>query len=160
MADENHVDKVPRTILKGVIQTLLVQKLAFFAGAFGLTFLAVAARTRDYFAQFVPEPAAPWAVIFLAFAVCGFFLALSAFFYFRPRFKHDSELGVFRELKTGAYFCARCMIKEKRKSPLRDLPEKKGWRCSACGQRIMKPEYSGNPSRRRGQGGPQGWMAR
>lgn len=46
--------------------------------------------------------------------------------FFRPRLKFDPHLGIYRDRKSGIYYCPSCHSKKIR-SPLRE--EEEGWRC-------------------------------
>lgn len=72
-------------------------------------------------------------------------LAACLVFYF-PRFKHIPTIGVQKNIKTGAYFCHNCLIKDKIKSPL--LTEPHGWRCMirGCDAFYHNPNYIEPPT--------------
>ena len=68
------------------------------------------------------------------------------FFYYRPRLCFDKRLGIYRDRKTGLYYCSSCLITSKVKAPLRERAD--GWRCQvvSCGKSYANPDYKQPPS--------------
>lgn len=60
--------------------------------------------------------------------------------FFRPRLRFDSRLGVYRDKKTGLYFCPSCQSKKLR-APLKE--NKEGWRCviKGCQLFFANPDF-------------------
>ena len=109
--------------------------------------------------KYVPEPQALWAMRAIAVSLLLLSLLVATYFYHRPKFKHLPRLGVHQNIKTGAYFCSPCLIKNKLHSPLRELPKSKGWHCRVCGVSANNPDYKEPPGPPQ-PSGPNAWMAR
>lgn len=65
--------------------------------------------------------------------------------FFRPRLKFESRLGIYRDRKTGLYYCPSCHSKKLR-APLR--VSAKGWRCviKECQLFFHNPNYKESPN--------------
>ena len=109
--------------------------------------------------KYIPEPQALWAVRAIAVSFLLLGLLVASYFLYRPKFKHLPRLGVHQNIKTGAYFCSPCLIKSKLHSPLRELPNSRGWHCRVCGVSANNPDYKEPPPPPR-LSGPNAWMAR
>lgn len=84
--------------------------------------------------------------------------AVALFLFFRPRLKFEPKLGVYRDLKSGFYYCPSCYAKKLR-SPMRE--QDSGWRCvvKECKSFFANPDYKNpdnQPQRRRIHGGIYG----
>lgn len=83
-----------------------------------------------------------WAVAFLMF--------------FRPKLKFDSRLGIYRDRKSGLYFCPSCHTKKLR-APLRE--SERGWRCviKECQLFFHNPDFKEPPKPQESRG-RNSWM--
>lgn len=99
--------------------------------------------------KYIPEPQALWAVRAIAVSLLLLGFLVASYFLYRPKFKHLPSLGVHQNIKTGAYFCSQCLIKNKLHSPLRELPDGSRWNCRVCGVSADNPSfvYSKNATR-------------
>lgn len=67
------------------------------------------------------------------------------FFYYRPRLRFDKRLGIYRDRKTGLYYCTSCLIANQLKVPLTEMAH--GWACGvkSCGKFYPNPDYKKPP---------------
>lgn len=79
----------------------------------------------------------------LLVAIAGWLTALLLFF--RPRLKFDTRLGIYRDRKTGVYYCSSC-YSAKVRAPLKEFES--GWRCVVkdCLMWFENPDYKAPPS--------------
>jgi ribosomal protein L37AE/L43A len=65
--------------------------------------------------------------------------------YFRPKLRFEPRLGIYRDRKSGLYFCPSCHSKKLR-APLRE--EKAAWRCMVkeCDSYYRNPDYKEPPA--------------
>lgn len=77
--------------------------------------------------------------------------------FFRPKLKFDSRLGIYRDKKTGLYYCPSCHIKKLR-SPLKESAS--GWFCSVkdCRLSYKNPDYKAPSGGVQHSGGRNNWM--
>ena len=76
-----------------------------------------------------------------ALSITVLLLSIAFYLWHRPNFKHLPLLDVHENIKTGTYFCSRCLLKEKLQSPLATVSH--GWKCPACSKWSEDPD---NPS--------------
>ncbi|MEO5657075.1 MAG: hypothetical protein ABIO65_10270 [Nitrospiria bacterium] len=95
--------------------------------------------------------------------VLAVLVALSAWstallLFFRPRLKFDTQLGIYRDRKSGIYYCSSC-YSAKRRAPLKEF--KSGWRCVVkdCNMWFENPTYKEPPSPRpQAETRPKSWV--
>jgi len=78
----------------------------------------------------------------IALSASLFPLPFAAYFWFLPKLK-PLPFGVYQDIKTGAYFCSRCYLKDKKYYPLETTSN--GWKCSVCGQWKEDPQNPVSP---------------
>lgn len=107
---------------------------------------------ENHLAQYVKtiEPTTIVRLLLLSVLVAA--SCLGVLLYFWPRLKFDSRLGIYRDRKTGLYYCPSCHVKKLR-SPLKEGP--RGWFCAVkdCRLSYSNPDYVAppEPPRRRVQ---------
>jgi len=79
-----------------------------------------------------------------AFLVIGGLVAWIV--YLRPWLRFDKHLGIYRDIRTGLYYCTRCKTEKRIHTPLQET--KAGWYCVSCKWFYSNPEYK-NPPRAR-----------
>lgn len=124
----NAIDKLKDHALK----TLAVSVVSGITAAL---FLA-----ENYLAQYI-KTLAP--VIIVRLLALLFLVALSfgiLLLFTWPHLKFDSRIGIYRDRKTGLFYCPSCRSKKLR-SPLKQ--EEKGWRCVVrdCMMFYSNPSY-------------------
>lgn len=129
-----------------LIEKAQAQLWAWLLPALGATISAGLLWAQTYFAQYLQDPTGILSVRLLAAAILLLSLGVSAFFYFRPKFRHLTRLGVHQDIKTGAYFCSPCLINKKLHSPLRELPDGSRWHCRSCGVSANNPDHVKPPT--------------
>lgn len=79
--------------------------------------------------------------------------------FFRPKLQFDPRLGIYRDRKTGLYYCPSCHIKKLR-SPLKEGP--RGWFCSVkdCRQSYINPDHKAPSAGVHHSAGRNSWMSR
>lgn len=105
-----------------------------------------AAATRNALAQYVPQPAAEWAVLTTGAAVALLLTTILAWIAFRPRLEHLTKFGVYVDRKTGTYYCPKCLLTDKRRAPLYSNAEGRVWKCSACAILRINPDAPASDS--------------
>lgn len=118
---------------------LLAQKVAVSLASLGSLIVAVALSWQSYLAPLMSDQTGVLALRITLLAVIAVLLAIGSFFWFRPKLK-TLPFGVHQDTKTGAYFCSRCYLKDKKHYPLETTAN--GWKCSVCGQ---WKQYPNNP---------------
>lgn len=130
-------------------QPSLVEKakahlLSWLLPALGTLALGAILWLEESLQKFIPEPQSLWAVRAIGISVLLLCLLVALYFWFRPKLISLSW-GVHQDVKTGAYFCTKCLITETRHSPLYLYDNGKVWRCSACHTIRDNPEYKKPP---------------
>lgn len=112
--------------------------------------LLAESRLVPYVSQLAPTTVIRAAALSLVVTLWASALLL----FFRPRLKFDARLGIYRDLKTGLYFCPSCHTKKLR-APLRE--SERGWRCviKECQLFFHNPDFKEPP---KPQGGRNSWM--
>lgn len=119
--------------LSRLLSTALEQKLVLLIGAIGSFLSGGLLWAKSYLAQYIPQPAAEWAVTAIAIALLAVVLAACSYFYFRTRF--IEHRGAFFKRKSGGGFhqsvyCGACKLSAAidSRAPFQDLQ----FRCK-CG---------------------------
>ena len=121
---------------------VLARKVEALLGSIWLSSLSVSISLRHDLAQFVPSPTDEWAVLTTGASIAALATALFSYFWFRPKLK-PLQFGVHQDAKTGAYFCSRCYLKDKKHFPLETTSN--GWKCRVCGQWKEDPNNPVTP---------------
>jgi len=102
--------------------------------------LLAESRLMPYVSQLDPTTVIRAAALSLVVTLWASALVL----FFRPKLKFDSRLGIYRDKKTGLYFCPSCHTKKIR-APLRQ--GERGWRCviKECQLFFPNPDYKEQP---------------
>jgi hypothetical protein len=132
--------------LSSLAKTLLAQKLPLAVSSLSPLLAGVLLYLRSEIAPHVADPTGWLTLKAIAVSAALLPLPMAAYFWFRPKFIHRPDRGgVYENLKTGAFFCASCLIKDKRESPLVTQPH--GWRCMVrgCDAFFNNPEFKAKP---------------
>ena len=127
-----------------VIEKAKAYLVSWLLPVLGTLALAVILLLEESLQKFVPEPQSLWAVRAIAISLLLLGLLVASFFWFRPKLK-PLLWGVHQDAKTGAYFCSKCFLIERRHSPLYLYDHESRWRCSACAFSCNNPEYKKPP---------------
>lgn len=122
--------------LSDLLKQLLQRKAEAIVALLVPTVIALIEAGQSYLVQFVPEPAPVWALRAIALSIASMLIGYLSYIYFRPKFKF-LPTGINQDIKTGAFFCSPCFVKNKLHSPLRDYGH--GWSCSVCGKSWHDP---------------------
>ncbi|MFN6183205.1 MAG: hypothetical protein ACK4WS_03265 [Burkholderiales bacterium] len=123
-------------------KTLLAQKLPIIGASITPALASVLIYLRAEIAPYLADPTGWLALKAIALSVALLPLPIVAYFWFLPKFRHHPNRGgVYENIKTGAYFCASCLIKDKLESPLVTQPN--GWRCMVrnCNAFFHNPDH-------------------
>lgn len=132
--------------LSSLLKTALAQKIPLLLASLSPILAGAFLYLRTEIAPHLADPTGWLALKSVAISLFLFPLPLAAYFWFRPKFRHLPERGgVYENTKTGAYYCASCLIKDKRESPLVTQPH--GWRCMVrgCDAFFNNPEFKAKP---------------
>jgi hypothetical protein len=122
-------------------KTLLAQKLPIAMTALSAIIGSGLLYLHASFRPYLVEPTGWKALLAILVAVVLLCMLIAVYSWFKPKFIHRSDRGVFENIKSGAYFCASCLVKDKRESPLVTQPS--GWRCmvQGCHAFFHNPDY-------------------
>jgi len=115
-----------------LLQELLKQKLTLLFALLIPIQTACFVFLRTYLLPHLADPTGLIALIAITISISLLLVGLVTYFWFRPKFKHLPLLGVHENIKTGAYFCSCCFLKNKLHSPLTTTSN--GWKCGVCGK--------------------------
>ena len=146
---------IMRDWLISALKTALVQKLPLVIGALAPILASVLLYFRNEIAPHLADPTGWRAFVAITMSAALLPLPFAAYFWFRPKFKHRAEIGAHENVKTGAYFCSKCLVKEKIQSPLSLLPNGQFWRCSVCNASVKNTGYQPPAQPAKGQ---HSWM--
>jgi len=120
-----------------VLSKLLLQKVALMLSGVGLSLLSVLLYYEQVISKFVPTPTEVWAVRAIAVSVLSIFVAVSTFYWFRPKLKFDEQTGTNINLKTSVRYCHNCKHTIKQNVPLKS--NERGWYCVGCKRSFSDP---------------------
>ena len=132
--------------LSSLLKTVLAQKLPLLISTLAPALAGALLFLRAEIAPHLADPTGWLALISIAVSVALAPLPIAAYFWFRPKFRHlPNRGGVYENIKTGAYYCASCLIKDKRESPL--VTQQHGWRCMVrgCDAFFHNPDFKAKP---------------
>lgn len=122
--------------LLSLLQKVLAQKIAsMFALLIPIQSIAVV-YLRTEIAPHLSDPTGQIALVSICIATSAVLLALASYYWLRPKLK-GMPFGVHKDIKTRAYYCSRCYLKDKKYYPLETTSN--GWKCSICGQWKQDP---------------------
>jgi hypothetical protein len=82
----------------------------------------------------------------IALGLCLLILGLLAWIiYLHSRLIFDRRAGAFRHARTGLYYCAKCLVEKRVRSPMKERKESRGWQCPACHLIYDNPDYKEPP---------------
>ena len=149
------------TLKVSVLEKVQAHLLTWLLPTIGTVALGIVLLLEQHLAKLIPQPTETWAVRAIAISLLLLGLLTASYFRYRPKFKHLPRLGVHQNIKTGAYFCSPCLIKNKLHSPLRELPDGSRWHCRVCGVSVNNPDYKEPPKPPKPNLDPRtAWMAR
>lgn len=67
--------------------------------------------------------------------------------YLRPWLRFDKRLGIYRDIRTGLYYCTRCKTEKRIHTPLLEIPNR-GWHCVSCKWIYDDPDRDQPPKRK------------
>jgi len=129
-----------RKILTKLLGKLLEQKLPLAIVAISPILTTVFLSAHTYFAKLLADPTGNIAVLTTALSLILLPLPWAVYFWFKPIINYDSNLNIYRDIKTGIYYCASCKVKNIL-SPL--AKHDAYWRCSLKEYRLTydDPNY-------------------
>lgn len=133
--------------LSSLAKTLLAQKLPLALSALSPLLAGALLYLRAEIAPHLADPTGWLTLKAITVSAALFPLPIATYFWFRPKFRHLPERGgVYENKKTGAYYCASCLIKDKRESPL--VKQQNGWLCKVrgCDAFFHNPEFKAKPN--------------
>ena len=126
-----------KTFFSTLLSRLIAQKLAVILLSAGSILTSVTLWYQTYLAKYLADPTGKVALLFLLLFVLSGLSAIGSYYWFKPKYIFISDLGINQNLKTGAYFCSPCLVKEKLHAPLTITDT--GWRCRVCGKMFSDP---------------------
>jgi hypothetical protein len=126
-----------KNILLSLLQKMLLQKATVILTLLVPIQTAVGIYLRERIAPHLADTTGLIPMIAISLMASTILICLASYYWYRPKFKHLPKFGVHENIKTGAYFCSRCLIKFKIQSPL--TTKKHGWICSVCSGTTEDP---------------------
>jgi len=129
-----------RQIVSATIAKAIAQQLSVWSISLGTLMLGVFGYFRASLAPAMSDPTGMLSLSLLALLLATLSIFLAAYFWLRPKLKPLSW-GVHQDAKTGAYFCSKCFLTQKKHNPLYLSHDEKWWCCSACPCKRVNPDF-------------------
>jgi len=126
-----------KTFFATLLSKLIALKLPAILLIAGSILTSVTLWYQTYLAKYLADPTGKLSLLLSLLFVLSVLSAVASYYWFKPKYIFISDLGINKNLKTGAYFCSPCLVKEKLHSPLTTTDF--GWRCRVCGKMFSDP---------------------
>ena len=147
-----------RQIVSATIAKLIAQKLAVWSISLGTMMLGVFGYFRASLAPVMSDKTGELSLLLSSLLLLSVSVTIATYFWFHPKLK-PLPWGVHQDAKSGAYFCSKCFLTQKKHNPLYLSSDGKWWHCSACSCKRVNPDFKAPDQPPSPQPHAQSWMA-